>query len=245
MFVGGAPSPRSLSHASRGKAKKTFYIPSLTRVALLEKLLRSKVFVWIALVLPGLWPVWPIAVAKNSTVLADPLKYILHHLGFVACLVLVIVLTFTPLRVLFPKWGVALALNRHRRLVGVAAFAYGLLHFATHILYEGGFRILATDVTKPFLLTGLIAFTILLLLAATSPHAAVRWLGGKRWKNIHRLAYVAAALIAYHQAAARKTFPMQVLWIFIPLVLLEALRIAKQVAKKKNTAVEKDAVAAS
>jgi sulfoxide reductase heme-binding subunit YedZ len=135
------------------------------------------------------------------------------------------VLSFTPLRILFPKWGVALALNRHRRLVGVSAFAYALLHFTTHILYEGGFAILAKDVTKPFLLSGLIALTLLLVLAATSFNAAVRWLGGKRWKNLHRLAYVAAALVAYHQAAARKIFPMQVLWIFVPLALLEAARI--------------------
>jgi sulfoxide reductase heme-binding subunit YedZ len=56
----------------------------------------------------------------------------------------------------------------------------------------------------------------------------VRWLGGRRWKNLHRLAYVAAALVAYHQAAARKVFPPQVLWIFVPLVVLEILRIVRQ-----------------
>jgi sulfoxide reductase heme-binding subunit YedZ len=193
----------------------------------LEKLLRSKIVVAILIVLPGLWPIWPIFVRQDPSILADPLKYVLHHLGFVACVLLAVVLTFTPLRVLFPKWGVALALNRHRRFVGVSAFVYAALHFSTHILYEGGFAILAKDVAKPFLLTGLIAFTILLLLAATSFNAAVRWLGGKRWKNLHRLAYVAAALVAYHQAAARKVFPMQVVWIFAPLVLLELARIVR------------------
>lgn len=198
-------------------------------MSLLEKLLRSKIVIWILIVLPGLWPIWPLFVKQDSSVLADPLKFVLHHLGLVACVLLVVVLTFTPLRVLFPKWGVALALNRHRRLVGVSAFAYATLHFATHILYEGGFAILADDVTKPFLLTGMIAFTILLVLSITSLHAAVRWLGGKLWKNIHRFAYLAAALIAYHQAAARKVFPQQVLWIFIPLALLELARIVKKI----------------
>ena len=210
-------------------------------MALLEKLLRSKLVVWILLVLPGIWPVWPIFVRQDSSVLADPLKFVLHHLGFVACLLLAIVLTFTPLRVLFPKSGVAQALNRHRRLVGVSAFVYALLHFATHLVYEGGFGILAKDVTKPFLLTGLVAFAILLVLAATSPHAALRWLGGKRWKNLHRLAYVAAALVAYHQAAARKIFPVQVLWIFIPLAVLELLRIQREAAKNRAAVTAKDA----
>ena len=58
-------------------------------------------------------------------------------------------------------------------------------------------------------------------------------LGGKAWKNLHRLAYLAAALAAYHQAAARKIFPMQVVWIFGPLVVLEIARIWKQRMKPK------------
>jgi len=208
-------------------------------VSFLEKLLRSKAVVWTLLLLPGLWPVWPIFVRPDPSVLADPLKYLLHHLGFVACLLLATVLTFSPLRVLFPKWGVALALNRHRRLVGVSAFVYAALHFATHLVYEGGTdvgtipKILATAVKKPFQLTGLITLTILLVLAVTSLRVFVRWLGGRTWKNLHRLAYVAAALAAYHQAAARKIFPMQVLWIFIPLALLELARVARQFAQRR------------
>jgi sulfoxide reductase heme-binding subunit YedZ len=203
-------------------------------VPFLEKTLRSKLVVWTLIVLPGLWPAWPIFVRHDASVLADPLKYVLHHLGFVACLLLATVLTFTPLRVLFPKWDLALALNRHRRLVGVSAFAYAALHFTTHLLYEGGTdlstmpTILATVVKKPFQLTGLVTLTILLVLAITSLHVFVRWLGGRRWKNLHRLAYVAAALAAYHQAAARKIFPPQVLWIFLPLIALELARIVKQ-----------------
>ncbi len=203
-------------------------------MSLIEKLLRSKAVVWTLIVLPGLWPLWPIFVSQNSSVLADPLKYVLHHLGFVACVLLATVLTFTPLRVLFPKWGVALALNRHRRLVGVSAFAYGALHFVTHLVYEGGTdtaalpAILRTAVKKNFQLTGLVMLAILFLLAVTSLNAFVRWLGGKNWKHLHRLAYVAAALAAYHQAAARKVFPPQVLWIFVPLALLEIARVVKQ-----------------
>ncbi len=201
---------------------------------MIEKLLRSKLFVWTLIILPGLWPLWPIFLRPNPSINADPLKFVLHHLGFVACLLLAIVLAFTPLRVLFPKWGVALALNRHRRLVGVSAFFYGALHFITHVIYEGGTDpaaipgILRTALKKPFQLTGLITLTVLLVLAITSLHVFVRWLGGKKWKTLHRLAYVAAGLATYHQAAARKIFPLQVLWIFVPLALLEIARIVKQ-----------------
>lgn len=203
-------------------------------MSILARLLRSKIVIWALIVLPGLWPLWPLMVRPDPSALADPLKFVLHHLGLMACLLLVAVLTFTPLRVLAPKSAIVLALNRHRRLVGVSAFGYGAVHFTVHLLYEiqaevsTPAAVLATDVTKPFLLTGMIALAILLVLAITSLNAAVRWLGGRRWKNLHRLAYVAAALVAYHQAAARKTFPMQVLWIFVPLALLEIARVMKQ-----------------
>jgi DMSO/TMAO reductase YedYZ heme-binding membrane subunit len=48
----------------------------------------------------------------------------------------------------------------------------------------------------------------------------------------HRLAYLAAALAAYHQAIARKVFPMQVVWIFGPLAVLEVARVWKQRARR-------------
>jgi len=62
----------------------------------------------------------------------------------------------------------------------------------------------------------------------------VRWLGGRRWKRLHRLAYLAAALAAYHQAAARKLFPVQVLWIFVPLAALELARVIKERAVRAS-----------
>lgn len=202
-------------------------------MAWLANFLRSKAVIWTLLVLPGLWPAWPIFIEPDPSVTADALKFVLHHLGFVACVLLATVLAFSPLRVIWPKWDVTQALNRHRRLVGVAAFVYAALHVTAHFVYEGGFEwaaipgTLKTALGKPFQLTGLIAFIILLVLAATSVNGAIKWLGGKVWKNLHRLAYVAAGLAAYHQAAARKLFPLQVVWIFGPLVILEIARVWK------------------
>jgi sulfoxide reductase heme-binding subunit YedZ len=173
-------------------------------------------------------------VSGDPSVAADPLKFILHHLGFVAAILLAVVLTFTPFRVLFPKAPWALALNRHRRLVGVSSAVYASLHFTSHLLYEGGSdpsaipAILRTALSKPFQLVGLISLTVLLVLAITSPHAVVRRLGAKRWKWLHRLVYPVAFLVAYHQAAARKVFPMQVVWIFAPVLMLELMRIVRQ-----------------
>lgn len=192
----------------------------------LGNLLRSKLVVWILLVLPGLWPAWPLY-RQDDTVLADPRKYLLHHYGFVACVLLAVVLAFNPLRVLFPKWSVAQAVNRHRRLVGVSVFAYAAIHLGCQFWEEDGWPTFWHDLRKPFLAAGMITFVILFVLAVTSLNRAVRLLG-RNWKRLHRLVYLAVPLAAYHQAAARKLFPMQVLWIFVPLLLLELARWAKQ-----------------
>lgn len=210
-------------------------------MSFVARLLRRKLTIWTLLLLPGLWPIWPFYIKEDINVTIEGALYVVHHLGFTASVLLAIVLTFTPLRVLFPKSEIVQALNRHRRLVGVSSFAYGLVHFGTHLYYEGGFaklgHTLQTDFTKPFLITGMVALTILLVLAVTSLNSAIRWLGGKVWKNLHRLVYLAAALVVYHQSAARKVFPVQVLWIFVPLAALELARIIKQQAKARGKPV--------
>jgi methionine sulfoxide reductase heme-binding subunit len=195
--------------------------------------LRSKPVIWVLIVLPGLWPAWPLFVTADATARTDPLKFILLHYGFTASLLLVGVLALTPLRVLWPGWDIALALNRHRRLVGVSAFAYALLHFTVHVLYQydgtyaGTMTQLEKELQKPFQLTGLVALMILMVLAITSLHTFIRRLGGRAWKRLHRFAYVAAGLVAYHQISAHKIFPMQVLWIFGPVAVLELARVWK------------------
>lgn len=194
---------------------------------LLEKLLGSRAFAWACIAAPGVWMVWPLFLSNDPTVAADPGKYVLHHLGFTASVVLAVVLVLSPLRVLFSRWRPAVVIQRHRRFVGVSAFVYAALHVTMHFVYEGGFGTFATDWRKPFILVGLAAFLILLVLAVTSLRAAVRALGGRRWKWLHRLVYVAAALVMYHQVSARKVFPMQVVWIFGPLVALEIARIVR------------------
>jgi methionine sulfoxide reductase heme-binding subunit len=197
----------------------------------IARLLRTPTFILALIIAPGLWPVWPMFLHPDATVLADPPKYLLHHLGFTASMLLAIVLTLSPLRAAFPRATPVATLQRHRRLIGVSTFVYAALHVTMHFIYEGGFGTFATDWKKPFIAVGLGAFVILLVLAATSFNAAVRWLGARYWKWLHRLVYVAAALVVCHQISARKVFPIQVVWIFGPVLLLEIWRVA--VARRK------------
>lgn len=200
------------------------------------RLIRSEIIFYSLLSLPALWPLYPFFTA-NYTVLADPTKYLLHHFGFWACLLLVTVLSFTPLKVLFPKLFFITALNSQRRAVGVASFVYACIHLGFQFLHESGWPTLVHDLRKPFILIGVLAFLILTLLAATSFNAAVRWLGARTWKSMHRFAYLAAFLVAIHQALGRKIFPKQVIWIFLPLLILEIVRLIYRYKKKTVSAV--------
>jgi sulfoxide reductase heme-binding subunit YedZ len=78
---------------------------------------------------------------------------------------------------------------------------------------------------KNFILFGLLGFLCLLPLAATSTRAAIRWLGGKSWQRLHRLAYVAGVAAAVHFILRVKGFQYEP-WIYLAiLVLLFAVRL--------------------
>jgi len=170
--------------------------------------------------------------AFAGTLGANPLEALLHRSGEIAVWTLGAVLSLTPLRVLFPHSQIVAALNRHRRAIGVSACVYGLLHFAAHVLYEGGWEGLQRSLSKPFIWYGLVGLSILVILAATSNQFSIRKLGGRNWKRLHRLAYIAAALVIYHQAIAGKGHWHIARWLLFPLAALQAGRVAKTLLRK-------------
>ena len=74
-------------------------------------------------------------------------------------------------------------------------------------------------------LVSLSGWTVLLVLALTSSNWATRKMGGKNWKLLHRLAYVAAALLLYHRAIAGKGHWYVTKWLLFPLVALQLARL--------------------
>jgi sulfoxide reductase heme-binding subunit YedZ len=159
---------------------------------------------------------------------ANPIERLLHVSGEIAIWTLGAVLSLTPLRVLFPRSAIVNALNRHRRYIGVSACIYGLIHFSCHVLYQGDWDDLLQSFTKPFTWFGLAGLSILVLLGLTSNNWAVRKLGGKRWKLLHRLAYVAAIVLIYHQSIAGKGHWYVARWLLFLLVALEGGRLVKK-----------------
>lgn len=130
---------------------------------------------------------------------ANPVAEILNQLGMLALVLLLLALACTPLRLL-SGWNWPLRL---RRMLGLFAFFYALLHFLTYIFLDQGadfWVILADIANRKFIMAGAAAFLLLLVLARTSTQAAVRRMGTRNWQRLHRLAYVAGILAVLHFA---------------------------------------------
>src|SRR5215471_1751127 len=196
----------------------------------LIKVLANKLFALAVLVGVGIWLL--VVPAFTGGLGANPLEKLLHQSGEIAIWTLGAVLSLSPLRVLFPRSQVAAALNRHRRAVGVSACVYGLLHFGFHVLYEGGLDGLARSLSKPFIWFGVAGLSILVALALTSNNFSIRKLGGKNWKLLHRLAYVAAALLLYHQSIAGKGHWHIARWLLLALLTLQVARLMKMLLRR-------------
>jgi sulfoxide reductase heme-binding subunit YedZ len=156
--------------------------------------------------------------------LVEPLQYITRATGDWTLYFLCITLLVTPLRRL-AKWNWLLKL---RRMLGLYAFFYGVLHFTTFLWFDHFFDVaeMLKDVAKrPFILVGFVAFVLLIPLAVTSTNGMVRRLGGKNWMWLHRLVYVIAPLGVLHfwwMKAAKHDLAQPMLFTAIVTVLLGA-----------------------
>ncbi len=106
-------------------------------------------------------------------------------------------LAVSPLRGLFPQQAWTAWLLTRRRYLGVAAFAYALLHAAVYVLRQRELPIIVAEALEAGLLTGWLAFAIFVPLALTSNDSSVRRLR-RAWKRLHRAVYVAAILSFAH-----------------------------------------------
>ena len=127
---------------------------------------------------------------------ANPIETITHRTGDWTLRFLLITLTMTPLRRLM-GWNGALRL---RRMLGLFAFFYACLHFLTYLVLDQFFdwdAIIRDIAKRPYITIGFSAFVLLIPLAVTSTKAMMRRLG-RRWGQLHRLAYLVAIFGVIH-----------------------------------------------
>lgn len=126
----------------------------------------------------------------------NPVETLTHETGQWALRLLLVTLSITPLRRLTKKNS----LIKYRRMLGLFAFFYAVLHFITYIWLDQFFDLveILTDIPKrPFITIGFAAFLLLVPLAVTSTNAMQRRLK-KKWVTLHQLVYVIPVLVIIH-----------------------------------------------
>lgn len=155
----------------------------------------------------------------------------LHVTGKTALNLLMITLMVSPLREITRQ----LRWQRPRRMLGLFAFAYALLHFLVYALLELDldFRDLAREISRrPFIIVGTAALLAMVPLAATSTDRMMRRLG-RRWSSLHKLIYPIALLGVWHyywQVKAALTEPLlyaAALAILLGFRVLQRSRVAR------------------
>ena len=169
---------------------------------------------------------WMIARGVMGDLGANPIERLEDETGRWILRLLAGSLAVSPL-VSLTRWG---WLIRERRFLGLAAFAYAVLHLNVYIGLDNFFDVddIVKDVLKHLYVTvGMTAFLLLVPLAITSTKGWIRRLGGKRWNRLHRLVYVAATAGCIHFMWAvkkDKTEPILYAAVFVGLFALRFVR---------------------
>ena len=177
---------------------------------------KSKLVVFPLCLVPLGWLVYAVT---NNQLGPDPANTLTRDLGEWALIFLCISLSITPVRKLFKKNK----LIRFRRMTGLFALFYAVLHILSYLAFMLGWqwRTLLEDLYKrPYIIVGALAVLILMILGATSTKSMMRRLGGK-WSQLHKLVYPAAGLAVLHFFwLVKSDYSEPVLYLVVVLGLL-------------------------
>lgn len=153
---------------------------------------------------------------------ANPIEEITHRTGDWALRLLLITLAVTPARRLL-NWTWA---TRLRRMLGLFAFFYVLLHFLTYLVLDQYFdwgEILKDIAKRPYITIGFAAFVMLIPLTVTSTNGMIRRMG-QRWHKLHKLVYVIGVFSVFHYLWLVKADLLQPVIYAIILIALLSVR---------------------
>jgi sulfoxide reductase heme-binding subunit YedZ len=158
---------------------------------------RSRFIGWIIGAFCAAPALWLIHRLLNDQLGANPVEALIRQSGLLALQMLLISLAVTPLAKLTRQsW-----LIRHRRTIGLWAFAIVLMHLSSYLFIdkEMDWSEIGKDILKrPYITIGMAAFLMLVPLAITSLDRFRRAMGPRRWKRLHQLMYVIAPFGVLH-----------------------------------------------
>lgn len=186
-------------------------------------LLKSRSFVVALLITPL---VFIMGELLADPIQANPIEWLQLRTGRTAVRLLVFSLWLSPLSMLFPKNGILKRLQGHRRVIGLAVFGYVVLHFIIYLLDRANLEDIISDFSRVFVLCGMSAAFILLLMALTSSNRMVQRLGRRNWKRLHQAVYAVGILVFAHMLLKEKSDPLEAWLLFLPLALIELIRFS-------------------
>ena len=153
----------------------------------------------------------------------NPIETLTHETGIWAIRILLVSLAITPLRILFnlPQ------LITYRRLLGLWAFFYALVHFGIYLTFDLQFSLsLVIDdiLRRPYLTAGFTALAIMIPLTITSTKGWQRRMRAN-WGKLHKLVYISAIAAILHFVWLRKGFQIEPLIYAGILIALFAQRL--------------------
>ena len=191
--------------------------PAATNKLLLHRAVKPALF--LLALLPFVLLLWG---ALANTLGANPAEALIRGTGDWVLRFLCVTLAITPLR----DWTGWTALIRLRRMLGLFAYFYVVLHFFSYAWLDMSlvWADIVRDIPKrPFVLVGALALLLMTPLAATSFNRAIKALGAKRWKALHKSVYVIVLLGLLHffwMRAAKNNFAEWSVYAVIVAVLL-------------------------
>lgn len=152
-----------------------------------------KLSVFLALFVPGLWTLHDWITGNLGP---EPLRAAMKSIGQDTLHILLLVLLATPARQVLRMPRIATI----RRMLGVAAMAYGLIHLLLYAAYQNWnlLRIASEIALRIYLTIGFVALLGLIALGATSTDGMIRRMGGAAWRRLHRLVYPIGLLAVIH-----------------------------------------------
>lgn len=203
----------------------------------------SRRIVYAATILWALF-LYYLAAASNPSV-TNALVVLQRYYGLTALALIYVVLLPGLLRVYFPSFSLNPLLIKARRAIGLSVFSFATVHmllgFFVNLSSSLSGVLLLPIQNQWALLFSAIAYTIFLLMAATSFDAMVLRLGPKRWKMLHRFVYLAAILVVFHaffigsHFTDRQSFiPLLVNFVTLFIILLEIGAVLKKTVQNKD-----------
>ena len=180
-------------------------------------------YLWLLLALPAIY--WAVAYTKEWIFYGE----LIHATGDLALQLFIATLAITPLGLWFPQARLVRWLKARRRHLGVASFAYGLLHALVYLERRPELGAILDDARDVAMWTGWLALVIMAVLALTSNNYSVRLLR-KWWKRLHRFAYLGVALTLLHWILT--AFDPGTAYVYLGIVVaIELARLVKSFSK--------------